>query len=104
MNVYVLRAEYDNGAITKTWSHSKLEMIDNGQRLIRGDDVLRAVVFRVSYEGYESPRQLVVKILNKSKVKRTIERVWQQKKQPTEPVKVTAIEPITGLQEIVPNV
>ena len=104
MNVYVLRVEHEDGSISKKWSHSKLEMIDNGQRHVREGSVLRAVVFRVSYEGYESPRQLVVKILNKTKVKRSVERVWQQKKQPTEPISVVSIEPITGLQEIVPNV
>ena len=105
MNIYVLRVEHDDGTTTKLWSRSKLEMIDHGQRHIREtSNAVRSVVFRVTYTDYESPRQLVVKLLNKSKTARTLSKEWQQKRQPTKGIDVLSIEPFKMVEDIVPNV
>lgn len=77
MNIYLLK-EYGNGEQTSKWSHSKLDLIHDGQQSIKDRNVERAQVYKVSITE-KTPRLLVIRLLNKQPLDRSYELVWQQK-------------------------
>jgi len=76
MNIYLLK-QYGTTVQTK-WSHSKLDLIHDGQQAIKENETQRAQVYKVSLTE-KTPRLLVIRLLNKEPLDRTYELVWQQK-------------------------
>ena len=69
MNVYKLvitRA----GTRSVRWSHSKLDLADRGHKAIQ-EGAENAEIIKVTFQSYDSHRQLLVTLLNKGTVERT---------------------------------
>ena len=77
MNIYLLKSFRSDGTNETRWSHSKLDLIHDGQEALK-KKASRAQVYKVSIVE-KTPRMLVIRLLNKQPLERTYELVWEQK-------------------------
>jgi hypothetical protein len=76
MNIYLLKA-YDSDGMETRWSHSKLDLIHDGQEFLK-EGYQRSQVYKVTLTE-KTPRLLVIRLLNKQALDRSYELVWEGK-------------------------
>ena len=102
MNVYKLVVT-KCGQRSIRWSHSKLDLADRGHKAIQ-DGADNAEIIKVTFQSYDSHRQLLVTLLNKGSVLRTTERVWSKKKRVQDHIEHAEIAPTASVEAIEPHV